>query len=150
MIIIERPHQRPAKVWTANSKADFCRKVSESMDKTSADYRRYDRLNQIVECWGDDRDEWPVSLQLWERNGGGYPMAYMCNSAGVAECEHAGLTAEEQAAHEFEFWRYQLADDLSMLDVIETAEEYMQYAPTGHNTPAPSDVSDAARWLDWI
>jgi hypothetical protein len=142
-IFVERPHQMPGKTWIAYEEADVTGQLADNRYGDNWDFSQWDSVEDIEQCYGCDREDWPEELR--ETVETGIMPVVETSRCGVMWC---GSVDE---ADELEFAIDYIGHDLRSLDVLESKEEAEQVLSSNkHNVPYESlrDDMDTLGWIE--
>jgi len=133
LIVVESPHQMPGKAWIAFSEDDICNCFYES--QTNWTYDEFESLEEWVDMWGDDKDDWPCGTAA-QLETVAFPVVAI-DRFGDME-----LQPQSQAESILDFSLEYISHDLSGLRLLESKEEAekllaidLDYKQHLHNIP---------------
>jgi hypothetical protein len=140
-ILVERPHLRPGRAWTADSAVEIIGVLAGNRYGDNWSSTGYDSLAQIEAVYGMDRADWPEELR--ELTADAFPIRHHESVFGSEVLQNPTDADELNFALEY------IALDMSGLDVLDNKEEAQALLKRGaHNLPY-AELREEMMILGW-
>ncbi len=122
LIVVERPHQSPAKAWIAEDALAIIAEA-DRRQQTQSPWSRdeFETLEDWTEVFGEEEEDWPVLTRNYESSvrlkASHFPMVMMDRNNG-----HLEIQSKSIAPSELEFSIEYIGDDLHGLNFLESRE----------------------------
>lgn len=142
LIVVERPHRRPAKAWVANSAAD----LTAGSCGDNWGFETFDSLQKLRDTYGPEVD-WPEALREACPKAADFPAAFATSPYGDEFTPN--VTSDLAETLRLEHAIAELGHDLYALDLLESREEAERFVKQrGHNIPY-KQVQECMVALGW-